>query len=343
MSAAVPSPNLPPVNVAPCPICGAASGDSYPGLWKMREDGREFRYRECAACRTLFCDPLPTEEEIHYLYTERYDFEWFRQHRLHKRIQAWHRFLRLGHLLRQLDVRIEGARLLDVGCGHGWFLAVAARRGWECQGVDFLNDAGIQEAQRSGARIHNGSIETTELPPGHFDLLTMWHILEHTRDPRGVLRRVAEVLRVGGLCFIAVPNRDAAGLALAGWDWGWLQKPFIHVFGFSECGLRRLLPPNLEPVRIVSRDVWDQQYICFTRPYRAVSVALYKLFRAPRKVFSLLGLATGVRAMDRLHFFADDFLQLLTYAGYLVTRPMWRKYEEKLRGSELLVIARKTA
>lgn len=342
MSVEVPNSNILPVSGVRCPICGTASIESYPGLWKMKEDGREFLYRECAACRTLFCDPLPTDEEIRYLYTERYDFEWFRQHRLLKRIQAWHRFLRLGRLLRQLDVHTP-ARLLDVGCGHGWFLAWAAGRGWECQGVDFLNDAGIQEAQRSGARIQNGSIETAELPPCHFDILTMWHILEHTRDPRVVLRRAAEVLRVGGLCFIAVPNRDAAGLALAGWRWGWLQKPFIHVFGFSECGLRRLLPPNLEAIRIVSRDVWDQQYICFTRPYRVVSVALYSLFRAPRKLFSLLGLAAGVRMMERLHFFADEGLQLLTYAGYLVTRPVWWKYEKKLRGSELLVIARKTA
>jgi Methyltransferase domain len=206
MSNTAPQSDISPIDVAPCPICGGASGESYPGLWKMRDGGREFRYRECTACRTLFCDPLPTEQEIHYLYTERYDFEWFRQHRLLKRIQAWHRFLRLGRLLRQLGVGSDGAR------------------------------------------IQNGSIEAAQLPLGRFDLLTMLHILEYTRHPRAALRRVAEVLKVGSLCFIAVPNRDATGLAFAGWGWGWLQKPFIHIFGFSECGLWRLTALMVERV-----------------------------------------------------------------------------------------------
>lgn len=102
---------------------------------------------------------------------------------------------------------VGNRRLLDVGCGLGFFLAAAQRRGWEVRGVDtspaWVN---LANARLGSERVQLASVERASLPRGSFALVTVWDVIEHVFEPIPFLARLRELLAPGGRLFIRTPN-----------------------------------------------------------------------------------------------------------------------------------------
>jgi 2-polyprenyl-3-methyl-5-hydroxy-6-metoxy-1,4-benzoquinol methylase len=100
-------------------------------------------------------------------------------------------------------------RLLDVGCGLGFFLRAMQRRfpDWEAEGYE-ISPAAVRHArERLGvANVQEGQIVPGTLPPRHFDVVTMWDVLEHLKEPDRLLRCLHDALLPGGVCFLHTPN-----------------------------------------------------------------------------------------------------------------------------------------
>lgn len=92
-------------------------------------------------------------------------------------------------------------RLLDFGCGDGGFLAAAGSAGWEAVGVEMKPD----DARTRGLTV----VDQVHEARGPFDVITLWHALEHVRSPRQTLESLLPLLRPGGHMLIAVPNRSS--------------------------------------------------------------------------------------------------------------------------------------
>jgi 2-polyprenyl-3-methyl-5-hydroxy-6-metoxy-1,4-benzoquinol methylase len=90
----------------------------------------------------------------------------------------------------------EGARILDVGCARGDFLAFASERGFAVAGVD-INPALAAHARDRGFEVHTGDLRDLTLSPAP-DAITMWDVIEHVDDPVGVLSACAAAVRPGG-------------------------------------------------------------------------------------------------------------------------------------------------
>jgi 2-polyprenyl-3-methyl-5-hydroxy-6-metoxy-1,4-benzoquinol methylase len=327
-----------------CPFCGNASSIAFEEhTWRISEGGRSFQFAECGTCHTLFCTPTPTPEEIKEVYTHYYTiyYEWFRLHKLMKRIQARHRFSRVMRCLHQTADAPSPTNWLDVGCGHGWFLELAKKNGWQAYGIDFLADEIVQSMVEKGIHIHNGSLESSSWPKDSFGIITMWHVLEHLRDPKNALRIVSELITPGGFLILAVPNRESKGLEKAGEQWTWLQEPFIHVHLFSTHAIKSIIPANLKIVAVTSRDTWDQQYIQYTLPFSIYRSLLRILVSGPAYVLEKLRIQQLSSLFRRINWILFESALLITYAGYVLGRPLFRSYEKSLRASELLVVAKR--
>ena len=127
-----------------------------------------------------------------------------------------------------------GGRLLDVGCGDGSFLLAARKRGWRVMGTEF-NPRGAREA---GLEVYERIEEV--LPSGKFDCITLWHSLEHLRDPLASLRLLSGALAPGGVLVLAVPDADGAQARLFGPAWFHLDVP-RHLYHFGRGSLTRML------------------------------------------------------------------------------------------------------
>jgi 2-polyprenyl-3-methyl-5-hydroxy-6-metoxy-1,4-benzoquinol methylase len=184
--------------------------------------------------------------------------------------------LRMALMRRFLPLPWDGLRVLDVGCGNGAFLMELTRRhrveGW---GFD-VTEAALAELARlaPNLRLVAGDLVRAELPARSFDVITLWHALEHDDDPVAVLSRVATLLRPGGLLLAEVPNATGLIARLCGRAWlGWdLPRHMVHFgprtlraaarkAGLEEvCVLRRytLNPICLSPL-VASLGLWWQR------------------------------------------------------------------------------------
>lgn len=119
---------------------------------------------------------------------------------------------------------LERGRVLDVGCGPGYFLAVMRERGWEAEGLEPF-PASVEDAgRRPGVQVHAVTLEQFQ-PAKSFDLITLWHVFEHVPDPLGALARCRELLHPGGTLFLEVPNLDGLEARLSGGYWAGFLDP----------------------------------------------------------------------------------------------------------------------
>jgi SAM-dependent methyltransferase len=152
---------------------------------------------QCGSCGFVFDMERPTSEEIEKYYSreDKYD-AWLSKEK--ERDILWRR--RLEVVLRY---RRSGT-LLDVGTGIGQFPHFASRY-FEVSGTE-ISTSGIEIARRKyGLAILKGTLENLAFDT-KFDVITLYHVLEHVPDPSSTIRRCRDLLNPGGFLFIAVPN-----------------------------------------------------------------------------------------------------------------------------------------
>ncbi len=239
-------------DVPVCPVCFA--GDSV-----FFAEGRDrlfglvrdtFLLFRCSACGCVFQHPAPDETAIAGFYPEKYWWEEARQGKSHvewgmRRLERRYReFVAMDHvrfLLRCAGrVQSPGRRLLDVGCGSGTFLHLAQRHGFETYGMD-LSPQAVRVAQSQyGLDVRQGGMGSNVWEGELFDLITMFHVLEHLKDPGKALSFAAARLKPNGKLIVQVPNLCSLQARLFGSRWFGLDVP-RHIVNFSPAGLRRLL------------------------------------------------------------------------------------------------------
>jgi 2-polyprenyl-3-methyl-5-hydroxy-6-metoxy-1,4-benzoquinol methylase len=117
-----------------------------------------------------------------------------------------------------------GAAILDVGCGAGTFLErMRVVHGARATGVDFKGFEGADGFEHID--FHRGVLSEQKLPTGHFDLVTMWHFLEHDYDPRRTLESARTLMKDDASLVIEVPRLDSVTFHLYQERWPGLQAP----------------------------------------------------------------------------------------------------------------------
>ncbi|MEI8229659.1 MAG: class I SAM-dependent methyltransferase [Candidatus Peregrinibacteria bacterium] len=129
-------------------------------------------------------------------------------------------------------------RLLDVGCGYGFFVDAAAEAGYSAEGID-LNTPSIAIARAHGNNLYIEGVVNDDFATrnrGSYDIVTTFHVLEHLTDPVAYLRRLGLLVKQGGLLVVEVPNADDALLA---------HNPAYNAFYWQRAHLSYFTPMTL--------------------------------------------------------------------------------------------------
>jgi SAM-dependent methyltransferase len=133
-------------------------------------------------------------------------------------------------------------RLLDVGCGAGYFLDAARETGWDVRGVELSPTAARVGREQLRLDIFQGTLAEAGFPDNWFDVVTLFEVVEHLRDPGAVLADAQRILKPGGLLAVQVPNDQVAYRTwLSRPDNRWWVIPPLHLFYFTDRALRRWL------------------------------------------------------------------------------------------------------
>jgi SAM-dependent methyltransferase len=162
----------------------------------------------CRACGVVFIDPIPVSALEPSTYGAGYYQPWQGAEERPRR-RLWER------RLAALRSRAGAGSLLDIGCGDGLFLKVASEAGLAVEGIEFSPEGARRAALRLGRPIALGDLSRGGLLEGPFDIVTLWHVLEHLGDPSAMLSAARRRLRPGGLLAVAVPNLDNLPMQLA--------------------------------------------------------------------------------------------------------------------------------
>jgi SAM-dependent methyltransferase len=227
-----------------CPLCG---GQDLVPLLRARDyhygNPGEFTQAQCTGCTLAFLDPMYEDEELaalypsdYYAFTDRFS------------ISGPDRSIRakISRLLtppehKTRDPKFERpGRMLDIGCGAGWFISQMRDQGWDVKGVE--PNVGAAEFGRSkeGLDIFPGSLLSAKFPARAFDYVRMNHSFEHMAHPNQVLDEVHRILADQGKLMIGVPNRDSFSARVFGPFWYHLALP-VHTFSYSVQTLPRML------------------------------------------------------------------------------------------------------
>lgn len=227
-----------------CPVCG---GERFRSIFEARDrlglSEERFEVRRCDGCGLAATWPPASEGDLARFYPDEYWGE------SSEPAQAW-----IVRSQREKTSAVErhapgGGRLLDVGCGAGFFLRALDPARWERWGVEIApRSAAAAERHVGEGRVVAGRLADAPLDEGSFDVVTFWASLEHVVDPRADLDRARRLLAPSGLLVVQVPNVESYQARWYGPDWFALDLP-RHRFHFSPETLGRLLgAAGFEPV-----------------------------------------------------------------------------------------------
>jgi 2-polyprenyl-3-methyl-5-hydroxy-6-metoxy-1,4-benzoquinol methylase len=170
---------------------------------------------------------------------EYFDREYFVLHEGKKRYIAF-----LCNLIKGLG----GQRVLDIGCGFGFFLEGLDDLGYFTYGID-LSGRPLQEARkRSKACLVQASSTAIPFKESFFDAVTIFDVIEHVQDYEAALLEIHRVLKPGGQVFLITLNAGSLLRPIAGKSWSWYMDPtHVHIFSASQmerslgnCGFKEI-------------------------------------------------------------------------------------------------------
>ena len=202
-----------------------------------------FQIAHCAACGFDVTSPQPSIETIGAYYPEGY-YGKPEERRFPPLVEALQKLLyaQRVRMVESVAGRRRG-RVLDVGCGRGLLLQAFHRRGWEVQGTELSDQAARYAREVAGVAVETGCVEDIKFPEAHFDVVTMWHVLEHVHDPRVVLAEVSRILKPGGVLLVGVPNFSGFEARFFKDKWFHLDVP-RHVTHLTKSMLKSVLSEN---------------------------------------------------------------------------------------------------
>lgn len=199
---------------------------------------------KCCNCGLIYVNPRPVQSEVFARYGENYyqtkspEYGGYEDYWDDLAPNAKTSRKRISHIEKLLS---GTGRLLDVGCAGGFFMRAAKERGWDAYGIDVSKYAIKRARTEWNDRVQETDLAGFKTPPGTFDVITFWDVLEHVCDPLSNLRSAFFLLKPGGIVAISTPDAGSLPARLLGEKWLGFRCLEEHNYYFSRRTLRKML------------------------------------------------------------------------------------------------------
>jgi 2-polyprenyl-3-methyl-5-hydroxy-6-metoxy-1,4-benzoquinol methylase len=211
-----------------CLFCGGLQRRSIASKdYNRRSSSARFDYLRCSRCGTYELGNIPADLQKYYPQ----DY-----YALPKNLDEADRSLAGDqYKLAMIQEHVRTGSLLEIGPGAGMFAHLAAKNGFAVETIEMPGPSARFIQDVLGIRTHQTDNEIAALAKcGPFDVIAMWHVIEHVRDPVKLLEASAARIAKGGILVLATPNPHALQFLLLRGRWAHLDAP-RHLF---------LIPPR---------------------------------------------------------------------------------------------------
>jgi 2-polyprenyl-3-methyl-5-hydroxy-6-metoxy-1,4-benzoquinol methylase len=222
-----------------CPVCQSQTFEEYLTVKDYTVSQEQFKIVTCKKCGFRFTNPRPYSEAI----GEYYKAESYISHTntskglISKIYQEVRKFTLKGKLNLINRLSPQKGKLLDVGCGTGMFLNVARENGWKVNGIE--PDAGARAIAEEVNDIKIKGEVFSSFENETFEIITLWHVLEHVHELNATIDWLKEKLSKDGSLLIAVPNHESKDAEIYQEQWAAYDVP-RHLYHFSQKSIKEL-------------------------------------------------------------------------------------------------------
>ncbi len=279
----------------PCNLCGSIDVDE---LGLRDRDGRPLRTTICRKCGLVWSNPRPGEDEVRRYYSREYRLDYKGQatpslrHTARSGRGALNRYRSLAPFLKR------GDRILDAGAGGGEVVYVLRRSGFDARGLEPDERYATYAREELGVPVDTGFVQDVAFPEGSFNVITMYHALEHVEDPSRILTTLRTWLTEEGLLLVEVPNVEATCIAPEH------RFHFAHFYNFNRDTLEALgRKAGFDPVHTTMS------------PDGGNLISVFKRVPGCSRITGLEGNYQRVAERVRTHTAAAYYLSPRPYAG----------------------------
>ena len=226
----------------PCPACGEGNWTDAGQVKDYSITGEWFSLKECSLCHLKATYPQPNEVEIgRYYASEEYishsDTRTGLINRLYHTAREYMLKKKFNWVCKASGK--QSGSLLDVGAGTGHFAHFMQLKGWEVTALEPDEKARKVAAEKLGINIQPLD-SLTHLNAQSYDVISLWHVLEHVHDLSGYMDHFRSMLKPGGVLMIAVPNHTSKDAKKYGAMWAAFDVP-RHLWHFSPASMEKLM------------------------------------------------------------------------------------------------------
>ena len=229
------------LSINACPVCGSTHLKRVMTCTDFYASGEQFELYSCEDCGFTFTQGVPVEAEIGKYY-ETPDYISHTDTRKGAMNSVYHyvRSYMLGRKARLVakEAHRKTGRLLDIGTGTGYFADTMVRRGWKVEAVEKNPQAREFAKEHFGLEVKPESA-LQEFAPSSFDVITLWHVMEHLEHLGEVWQQFHEMLTEKGLLIVAVPNCSSYDAQRYGEYWAAYDVP-RHLWHFTPGTIQQL-------------------------------------------------------------------------------------------------------
>ncbi|HAW51682.1 MAG TPA: hypothetical protein DCX54_05040 [Flavobacteriales bacterium] len=205
---------------------------------------------KCTECSMVFAWDIPDSRELiaHY---EEYGRDDYKSPITVKRYRE---------ILSKFEHARSLNRILDIGCGMGFFLEVAQELNWKTYGTEYTETA-VENCRQKDITMFKGDLSEINFGELTFDVITCIEVIEHIQDLHSFISGIKKILRPGGLLYLTTPNIRSLNSRMLKEDWNVLCYP-EHLSYFSKKSLNKLLESNsFEKLFLVSDGVSPERLL----------------------------------------------------------------------------------
>jgi len=212
-----------------------------------------FSIVQCTTCGITFTHPQPSPDIVSKYYPKLY---YPVGKNAEKYIKNHIEPFQHDKIVKVLRYKKSG-RILDVGCGPGYFVREAKHAGFDAEGIEFSQLAVEYGLKLWDVNIKVDSFLESDFKTLTYDIITLWQVLEHLYHPTRIIEKAKKLLNSGGLLVIAIPNFASFQATFFKQDWYHLEVP-RHLFHYTPKSITNLL--EKQGFKILDIDFWCREH-----------------------------------------------------------------------------------